>query len=879
MGNGVLYNGNLESECDVELYSTGVDGVVTSNLRLKTKDSSGYTTTTDLGPVFRSDIVQQGDLLGLNPISDRYIEGEVRDGLLVERLLNPPTAILLKDIDGPKNYLNAIWMPIENWKSNITYQQDVGSINTSTIQPGVVISGTWVNSTELDLPGMLKMTPISDDSGQVYAYSVKANSDDIEGEYVISEYNDKKYLHFVARGRGIKSRYERYVVDFDAMTVSRFKFNEMHATNVQFSTIYQVDKLRNDLISNYLQYALNQVVYAILVNSKNSPSPIELASGLHLDMFSDQTTLDNYIVSGYPSPDQDAQGKFQQVFKNHTFDIGDDGQIERGFVYKKFSDKMAGAFGDANSISLVDGPSIKVKRVSNRDEFTYEVLFDIYLNQNKDLIESLYDGTSTSDYEQKYLLANAVVRDVRCEVKAIPHFTSDSNVELAYDVTYTVVKGTYNVEYNKIVYAYNGKVKVVSLPETKYSTYTIDYDISIGKDGEPLAKLKTEIVLDKLGELLGSEVVDNMFKGINNGLPQQQSEVIVDHVVKVNTQENGGIWPLDQMEPSSELPSGSKLMFKDYGNVLLDGNVYDVQYVSSTKKPYLKKRYGTETINILDHSVFDQDNKYVIEYTGNNNGSSISNVIYLDKGSSSSEVKYTADPKNSAFDQEIEAQNFLASTIGEDDRKYYVLKLHRFSGTQPKTMGGHFATYSNVVVEQNYLQNNFEFGTLNNITTDGRNQVFLKVKSGKITKPSVSGVSIPRWQPTEDNPNGTYGLSNYQETVNGQGDGWFEYVAENEAYMDFLVLNEHETEDTTIDMGYNLMEGSDFTVQVDGDVESAEFGDSREVDAYFSGYDESTNEDWFGTVGKFHIKFTVARTNGQVTVTANTTDTRSCYQL
>ena len=231
MGNDVLYNGNLESECDVELYSIGVDGVVTSNLRLKTTDANGYTTTTDLGPVFRSDIVQQGDLLGLNPIPDRYIEGEIRDGLVVDRLLNPSTAILLKDIDGPKNYLNAVWMPIENWKSNITYQQDVGTINTSTIQPGVVVNGTWVNSPvldcspmfhllrhqvvvngtwvnspELDLPGMLKMTPITDDSGQVYAYSVKANDDDIEGEYVICEYNKRKYLHFVARGRGMKSR-------------------------------------------------------------------------------------------------------------------------------------------------------------------------------------------------------------------------------------------------------------------------------------------------------------------------------------------------------------------------------------------------------------------------------------------------------------------------------------------------------------------------------------------------------------------------------------------------------------------------------------------------------------------------------------------------
>ena len=94
-------------------------------------------------------------------------------------------------------------------------------------------------------------------------------------------------------------------------------------------------------------------------------------------MFSDYTSLDNYNHAGYPQPDTAAQNKFSEVFKNHVVEI-DDTDMEHGFVYGSFLYKIAKVFGDMRNITLVDGSSIKVKRVfSGRDEFTYGVLMDI----------------------------------------------------------------------------------------------------------------------------------------------------------------------------------------------------------------------------------------------------------------------------------------------------------------------------------------------------------------------------------------------------------------------------------------------------------------------------------------------------------------------
>lgn len=76
------------------------------------------------------------------------------------------------------------------------------------------------------------------------------------------------------------------------------------------------------------------------------------------------------------------------------------------------------------------------------------------------------------------------------------------------------------------------------------------------------------------------------------------------------------------MDPSTEIPSGSKLVYKDYGNVILDGDRYDVAYTEQDK-PYLKKHFGRRTLGIQDYYVSDKKTKYVVVYTGNDEHSSI----------------------------------------------------------------------------------------------------------------------------------------------------------------------------------------------------------------------------------------------------------------
>ena len=55
---------------------------------------------------------------------------------------------------------------------------------------------------------------------------------------------------------------------------------------------------------------------------------------------------------------------------------------------------------------------------------------------------------------------------MKCEVKFTPQFKNEQHLDtdLVYDVSYTLAGGEYNIEWSKIVYAYNGQVKVLSLP-------------------------------------------------------------------------------------------------------------------------------------------------------------------------------------------------------------------------------------------------------------------------------------------------------------------------------------------------------------------------------------------------------------------------------
>ena len=107
-------------------------------------------------------------------------------------------------------------------------------------------------------------------------------------------------------------------------------------------------------------------------------------------------------------------------------------------------------------------------------------------------------------------MGNATIKDVKCEVKFTPRFIDEQqlNTDLVYDAVYTVVGGDdveYDVEYNKIVYAYNGQVKITSLPQTRRIKYKLGA-ISKETQSNPLSNITQEVILNNLGQLLEDDV-------------------------------------------------------------------------------------------------------------------------------------------------------------------------------------------------------------------------------------------------------------------------------------------------------------------------------------------------------------------------------------
>ena len=54
-------------------------------------------------------------------------------------------------------------------------------------------------------------------------------------------------------------------------------------------------------------------------------SSITLASGLALDMFTDETTMQSYVRGAPNEPSNEDKAKFSQIFKNHIVEVKDAG--------------------------------------------------------------------------------------------------------------------------------------------------------------------------------------------------------------------------------------------------------------------------------------------------------------------------------------------------------------------------------------------------------------------------------------------------------------------------------------------------------------------------------------------------------------------------
>lgn len=110
-------------------------------------------------------------------------------------------------------------------------------------------------------------------------------------------------------------------------------------------------------------------------------------------------------------------------------------------------------------MSLLNAPSVDVVLTSTAPrcyEFTYTVYIDIHLMNDKRLIKD-DRGKANNDFKQKYIIGNAIVKDVRCEVKFTPVFNVAETMK--YDVQYKICGGSYKVQYNQVMYNYLNKTK------------------------------------------------------------------------------------------------------------------------------------------------------------------------------------------------------------------------------------------------------------------------------------------------------------------------------------------------------------------------------------------------------------------------------------
>ncbi len=107
------------------------------------------------------------------------------------------------------------------------------------------------------------------------------------------------------------------------------------------------------------------------------------------------------------------------MYAGNGYEI-DDSKMHLGNVYGHILSNISNAFKDSagvekNTLLIVEEPSIVVTRVDGKDRFTYTVYFAMYLNTRKNLLTKI-SSTNPSSFDGKYIIGNAVVRDVKCEV-------------------------------------------------------------------------------------------------------------------------------------------------------------------------------------------------------------------------------------------------------------------------------------------------------------------------------------------------------------------------------------------------------------------------------------------------------------------------------
>lgn len=569
------------------------------------------------------------------------------------------------------------------------------------------------------------MDDLGNETSDIIKYSVDIANDNGLSNYTVWVNGD--YVHFVVNEN-------RYRMNLSTNTVDRLVVQDIPVTTVDFSTSYNPTQLRDNLAQNVRNTVLNQIIQRIIDSKETGGKSIDIVFhkpiGLYLDVFTDAASLDNYIIANNGlGIDSDECVKFSQIYKNNLEDI-DESNMVNGNIYGYLKDKVDGTFGTNSDVLVVDSPSIEVKRIDDVDTFTYKVLMDVYIMQNKEWMQN------HSTLNGKYVIANAIVKDMECSVEITPIYNS-GNGSVTYSANYSVdISNPYNVEYNQIVYNYNGNTKHMTTPETRNVQVNFSdisgLDLTYSTSGKlkdrttPTTRIITdEIISKEIQNIFSKDDYTKMFNRINNAIEGGDStKEIIDNSVVDNPDQSYGIWQLG----TSKVLTAGELINENRGQTYIRGQLYNV----SDDDEWLNPSTGSQRYAIQPLPTNAFDSKIVIQVLVPSTSNKFQ-LNYLKSWVEDSNIlTFTTNPAEAQqFDTTKKVDSWIERFFGTDNyktiddktyfRSYFGYYNYPQFAEDPETKN--IAASDVVLVEKSYVYEHF---SIDSIGSGNDRKVFLK---------------------------------------------------------------------------------------------------------------------------------------------------------
>ena len=603
--NGVLFNGNLDSECQLDFEHKVNGGDVVTNAVIKFSD--GGNTTQSLGTVLNNK---------LNAVVGKVLYGKMDSSNLIELgdESSSDVFIVKNGADGQNN-VNSVKLSASDWKE-ITSVAEVGKGVVSESDEitfkmksyyGEVIEddnaeegeegGEEGGSEEGEIPDdaveieynnfkLLTLIPsgaIDENNPYAEKYIVRTSDDGI-GDYVVNR--RENLINFVAKPVSSTKEF-RYVLDLQTMALSRLEqLHTVNASTLDFSTENNYENLKENLTQSLKQTALTEIEEAILLVSQPSNEPIAVHKdtdfNLFLDLSSDELNASNYKIlnSDFSSDDE---SKFREIYKNSSFTIGES-KIGEGLV-KKFMDKVVSdMFKGSKTITLNGEPSFKASRVGGVDVFGYSTYIDIVATATRADVKSKF-AESNGD---RFAVGTLTLKNVEIESKFVPKF-NPSTSKITCEVSFNVKGGSVEAVCSQIYYSIDGKVKSKFLDDEN----KISKEVAIGSNTVTYGEFDVSEMSDESVSLFSSDAISTLFDGnFIDGIASSFSSAIPQSMV-VGTRQIKHNWTRLESEPPSDavwtsnglaIVDGQRFKVSQFGNRLepIDGNEgYDIEMVEN----------------------------------------------------------------------------------------------------------------------------------------------------------------------------------------------------------------------------------------------------------------------------------------------------------